>query len=108
MAFHNYKSTEFVLLVSQRLGDWKNAIGKSRGTYHRHEKSQRHKEYVEKANVLMSNTENNKSLEEKLDSVFKERVKKNKKILLSIQDVILQLDRTNIPLRGSYDISIFC
>ena len=72
MAFHNHKSTDFVLLASQGFSDWKNAMGKSRGTFHRHEQSQRHKESVEKANVLMSNTENNKSIEEKFHSVFKE------------------------------------
>ena len=59
MTFHN-QSAEYVLLVSQGFSDWKNAMGKSRGTFHRHEQSQRHKESVEKANVLMSNTENNK------------------------------------------------
>ena len=90
MAFHYHKSTEFVLLASQGFSDWKNANGKSRGTFHRHEQSERHKESVEKANVLMLNTENNKSIEEKLYSVFKERLEKNKKILLSNLDVILR------------------
>ena len=47
-------------------------MGKSRGAFHRHKQSERHKESVEKANVLMLNTENNKSKEEKLYSVFKE------------------------------------
>ena len=70
MTFHNHKSTEFVLLVRQGVSDWKNSISKSRGTFHRHEQSQRHKESVEKANILMSNTENNKPIEEKLVSVF--------------------------------------
>ena len=54
----------------------------------------------------MSNTEKNKSIEEKLDSVFKQRVEKKKKILLSILDVILTQGRRNIPLRGSYDVKI--
>ena len=64
-----YRSTESVLLVSQGLSDLKNAMGTSKETFHRHEK----------ANVLMSNTENNISIEEKIDSVFKERVEKKKK-----------------------------
>ena len=55
------------LLASQGFGYWKNDMGKSRGTFHRHEQSERHKESVEKANVLMLNTENNKSIEEKLN-----------------------------------------
>ena len=90
MAFHYHKSREFVLLASQAFSDWKNAMGKSRGTFHRHEQSQRH----------------NKSIEETLYSVFKKRVEKNKKILLSILDVILRLGRINIPLRSSHDINI--
>ena len=53
----------------------------------------------------MSNIESNKSIEEKLGSIFKERVEKNKKILISILDVILRLGRINIPLRDSYDIN---
>ena len=59
-------------------------------SFHRHEQSERHKESVEKAYVLMLNTENNKSIEEKLYSVFKERLEKNKKILLSNLNVILR------------------
>ena len=81
MTFHNHKSTEFVLLIRQGVSDWMSSIGKSRGTFHRHEQNQMHKESVEKANVLMSNTENNKSREEKIYSVS---------ILLSILDVILR------------------
>ena len=84
------KSTESVLLVSQGLSDWKNAMGTSKGTFHRHEQSKMHKKCVEKASVLMLNTKNNKSLEEKLYSLFKERLEKNKKILLSNQDAILR------------------
>ena len=55
----------------------------------------------------MLNTENNKSIEEKLFSVLKKvRLEKNKKILLSNLDVILRYGRRNIPLRGSYDVNI--
>ena len=54
----------------------------------------------------MSYAENNKSIEEKLVSIFKERVKKNKNIILSILGVILQMGRRNISLRGSCDVNI--
>ena len=81
-------------------------MGKSRGKFHWYEQSQRNKQSVEKANVLMSNKENNKSIEEKINSVFEEWVEKNRKILFSILDVILPLGRRNISLRGLYGVKI--
>lgn len=83
--------------------DWKNAVGEKRGIISNHESTPGHVTASAFAQNFLSVTKaENKDIQSVISSQYSEKVKTNRKILLSILDVILNLGRRNIAFRGTW------
>ena len=85
--------------------DWKNAVGDKRGNFKKHEQCKQHQDAQQQATEFLSvcDSKERKDVYSFLSTAYKEKIERNRKILLSIVDVIVTLGKRNIGLRGSWD-----
>ncbi|XP_071176558.1 zinc finger MYM-type protein 1-like [Mytilus edulis] len=92
------------LFKTKGFSDWKNAVGEKRGTFKLHEISKMHKEAMEKSENLLSVSQGEKAnIYSSISKAYEDKVSYNRKVLLSIIDVIIVLGQRNIALRGNWD-----
>ena len=91
------------IFINDGFRDWKNAIGEKRGIISNHSCSPAHLHGSELAeNVLSVAQGQQKSINSVLSDAYAEKVEMNRKALLSILDVVINLSKRNIALRGNW------
>ena len=85
--------------------DWKNAVGGKCGNFKKHEQCKQHQDAQQQATEFLRvcDSKERKNVYSFLSTAYKEKIERNRKILLSIVDVIVTLGKRNIGLRGSWD-----
>ena len=85
--------------------EWKNAVGDKRGNFKKHEQCKQHQDAQQQATEFLRvcDSKERKDVYSFLSTAYKEKIERNRKILLSIVDVIVTLGKRNIGLRGSWD-----
>ena len=85
--------------------DWKNAEGDKRGNFKKREQCKQHQDAQQQATEFLGvcDSKERKDVYSFLSTAYKEKIERNRKILLSIVDVIVTLGKRNIGLRGSWD-----
>ena len=82
--------------------DWKNAVGDKRGNFKKHEQCKQHQDAQQQATEFLRVCDS-KERKDVYSFLSTEKIERNRKILLSIVDVIVTLGKRNIGLRGSWD-----
>ncbi|CAG2205185.1 unnamed protein product [Mytilus edulis] len=78
------------LFKTKGFSDWKNAVGEKRGTFKIHEISKMHTEAMEKSENLLSVSQGEKAnIYSSISKAYEDKVSYNRKVLLSIIDVII-------------------
>ena len=91
-------------LICAPFKDWKNAVGRKRGILTNHELSKTHQgTMLAAANFTAVSSREVESVKESLSRGYSEIVKKNRKILLAILDVVIVLAKRGIAFRGNRD-----
>ena len=87
--------------------DWKNAVGDKRGNFKKHEQCKQHQDAQQQATEFLRvcDSKERKDVYSFLSTAYKEKIERNRKILLSIVDVIVTLGKRNIGLRKFEKIS---
>ena len=91
-------------LICAPFNDWKNAVGSKRGILTNHELSKTNQgTMLAAANFTAVSSREVESVKESLTRGYSEIVKKNRKILLAILDVVIVLAKRGIASRGNRD-----
>lgn len=90
------KKTRNNMFITEGIRDWKNAVGEKQGILSNHCCSPGHLKATE-----LSEKGQQKSINSVLSKAYEEKVNQNCNALLSILDIIIQLSKRNIALRGS-------
>uniref|UniRef100_A0A667WQR9 TTF-type domain-containing protein n=1 Tax=Myripristis murdjan TaxID=586833 RepID=A0A667WQR9_9TELE len=84
--------------------DWKNAVGEKRGIISNHGNTPGHKAASELAeNFLCVCKGQQKDIHSVISKTYSDKVQTNRNILSSILDIILNLGKRNVALRGNWD-----
>ena len=75
--------------------DWKNVVGDKRGNFKKHEQCKQHQDAQQQATEFLRvcDSKERKDVYSFLSTAYKEKIERNRKILLSIVDVIVTLER---------------
>lgn len=83
--------------------DWKNATGHKRSSFHIHDQSKTHISCMSTAISLLEISQGvTSNIKQHISQAYADNVKRNREIMTSIVDVILQLGSRGIALRGSW------
>ncbi|XP_014676415.1 PREDICTED: uncharacterized protein LOC106816351, partial [Priapulus caudatus] len=100
LIFDNTRSDKF---STAGFDDWKNAIGIKRSSFTIHDQSKTHISCMNKAVSLLEISQGvTSSIKQHISQAYADEVKRNREIMASIVDVILQLGSRGIALRGSW------
>lgn len=89
--------------------DWKNATGAKRGMLKSHHTSKVHIDAQTANDAFLSICKGEKkSINEKISTAYAERIAANRKIMISIIDVIVRLSSRGLALRGTWDKEKSC
>lgn len=83
--------------------DWKNAVGEKRGIISNHEKTPGHMTASTLAENFLSVSKGQmKNIQSVISQTYSDKVEKNRKTLLSILDVVINLGQRNVAFRGNW------
>lgn len=83
--------------------DWKNAVGEKRGIISNHEKTPGHMTASTLAENFLSVTKGQmENIQSVISKTYSDKVEKNRKTLLSILDVVINLGQRNVAFRGNW------